>query len=225
MKVIPERSTVENLIATYPSLEQVIQRAKVKNFPVAKDGTEELEIGEVELRGALLYGIAECERARRFFGILSEIALLDEGLAKDDSGGDDDDADDDADDDRDRMEERLAELGHLMNTGHRGDSRACIQRLDDEHFDELIQANSRLEHQPGEFRASLPDMDVLQANLVEGGARGACLTGAGLGGVIIGLVHKNKVDEVCRHLRASFYSEKEESPIHVVYPVAGVNVL
>ena len=107
------------------------------------------------------------------------------------------------------------------------------KRLEIDQHDEA----AALEHQPGDFRASTVELDEIQRLLLEAGAVGASLTGAGMGGVVVGIVRRDLAESVREHLIKNYFlkarkhfSENHLSafkdgnyPIYVVYPIAGVS--
>ncbi len=135
LKQIPERVTVSQLIDKYPSLKEVAQRAEetyLSRLPPEKRPQN------LELRGPLLWGVAECERARKFFGLLCKSQK----------------AEDEA-----QREQLLKQMGLLMTLGHYGDSVAYSEQhpISDAYLDDLIDRlqkdpkdpSAQIEKQPG----------------------------------------------------------------------------
>ncbi len=135
LKQIPARVTVSQLIKNYPSLKEVAQRAEeayLSRLPPEKRPQN------LELRGPLLWGVAECERARKFFGLLCKAQQTE---------------------DESQKEQFLKQMGLLMTLGHYGDSVAYSEQhpISDEYLDDLIDRlqrdpddpSAQLERQPG----------------------------------------------------------------------------
>jgi galactokinase len=80
-----------------------------------------------------------------------------------------------------------------------------------------------------DFEVSTPELDELVQIMLEAGAAGARLTGAGLGGCAIGVCLRDQVEPVCDALRDRFYGrhyapgEVTEYPF-VAHPSAGASV-
>ena len=118
---------------------------------------------QIALRGPVLFGIAESERARLFAGALAQ-GRYEEAGALMTTGHDGD--------------RRVAADG----TPHRYDvSDAAIERL--------IDSGAPIEQCPGAYGASSPVLDALVDAALEGGALGASLTGAGIAGTVLALCH------------------------------------
>eukprot|EP01102_Stenamoeba_stenopodia_P002969 TRINITY_DN12904_c0_g1_i1.p1 TRINITY_DN12904_c0_g1~~TRINITY_DN12904_c0_g1_i1.p1 ORF type:complete len:567 (+),score=143.22 TRINITY_DN12904_c0_g1_i1:164-1702(+) len=208
LKMIPEKETITNLESLFPSLVPLFANAKQAYLSKMNvDASEELA-----LRGALLFGISECARADLFIKL-----LLDYEVTKGDDVA------------------LLTQLGELMNVGHDGDKRDESRRIDDAYLDSLIERidgdeksneSAQLWRQPGDFRASIKELDDIQAILSRHGF-GACLTGAGLGGVVIALVPPSNLALIKNELWEHFRKERQvttiekEDVLQVVCPVAG----
>ena len=80
-----------------------------------------------------------------------------------------------------------------------------------------------------DFEVSTPELDELVGIMLEAGAAGARLTGAGLGGCAIGVCTRDQVESVCEALTTRFYErqyapgEVTEYPF-VAHPSAGASV-
>lgn len=142
-------------------------------------------LGPIRLRGPLLYGIAEAERARRFPEALGP--------------------------------EEHARLGAWMRIGHDGDrvrahgggvfasdcGAAALECARD--------AGTPVDLLPGAYGASAPALDLLVDAALDGGALGACLTGAGMAGVILALctpaAEARVRDSLAARLQSPMFSE------------------
>ncbi|NIA12545.1 MAG: hypothetical protein GWP08_00595 [Nitrospiraceae bacterium] len=138
----------------------------------------------IALRGPLLFGIAESERARLFSGALAE-GCFDEAGALMTAGHDGD--------------RRVAADG----TPYRYDvSDAAIERL--------IERGTSIECCPGAYGASSPVLDALVDAALEAGALGASLTGAGIAGTVLALCRAEDADTiaqaVCDRMKADDYA-------------------
>ncbi|KAL6064711.1 hypothetical protein QOT17_010757 [Balamuthia mandrillaris] len=218
LQQIPEQITLMELKERYPSLVSVIARAE-QNYLIKLP--ESARPATLQLRGALLFGIAECARARRFF------ELWREAMAQHDAGH------------NESFLGLLSKAGKLMNIGHAGDSLQQDAAITDEYLDCLIKhleedANdeeAQLEYQPGAFRASTPELDEIQRILQQSGCIGASLTGAGLGGVVVGVAPCSAVEEIKQSVHQLYFAKsgkaepQEEPYFHVSFPVAGLAAL
>lgn len=158
------------------------------------------DVGRYNLRGVALFGIAECLRSRRFGDLLK--------------AGD------------------LAGIGKMMRASHDGDR--CFQggepfalATDDAALAALAKANAPLDFQPGAYACSTANIDRLVdiANSVKG-VVGAQMAGAGLGGCMMSLVHREAVGELEDRFRADYYAPLEREPdLHVCQPVAGAGLV
>ncbi len=116
---------------------------------------------EIGLRGQLLFGIAESERARHF------AAALESGDY--------------------RRAGQLMTIGH--NGDRRIDSagNAIHQRSDDAWLTQCASSGRPIEECAGVYGASSPALDCLVDTAIEHGALGASLTGAGIAGTVLAL--------------------------------------
>lgn len=172
---VPERISLETLKNRYvlPNLDQSYQQY----FGTVPESLRPKEIG---LRGPLLFGIAESERARVFA----------EGLASGDY-------------------ERLGWLMSLGHDGDRriaADGSPWQCDVDDSAIFRAIEAKTPLEMLPGAYGASSPVLDRLVDTAVHAGALGASLTGAGIAGTVLALCTEASVDRVAEALRAELCS-------------------
>ncbi len=128
----------------------------------------------VPIRGPLVFGICESIRAKYFF----------EAIQKGD----------------------ISMAGYLMTLGHNGDRILDVtgNPFHREVTDDMLFVYEDLQIAPysltGDYGASTPVLDKLVDIANEKGALGACLTGAGLGGVVITLCLKRDVSVIKKAL-------------------------
>ncbi len=134
------------------------------------------------MRGPLLFGIAESERARLFPDVAE---------CKDWSRAG-----------------ALMLAGH--NGDRRVDEDGCPYVFDtsDVALDALEATAIPIEDCPGAYGASTPALDFLVDTAIRAGAYGACLTGAGLAGSVIALCPAEKADVIAEKLRARIGSRE-----------------
>ena len=155
----------------------------------------------IHIRGPLLYCISECARALQFPEQLQLISDI----------GDDDD-----------KEEYIKELGEFLNIGHKGDSNHS-QKI-------RISNDIPIWKIPGDFKASTPELDQIQSQLMSLDAYGACLTGAGYGGCVIGLfVNTINVSEISKTLAREYFTKNKISDpskrVFTVFPISGASFI
>ncbi|MBN2216163.1 MAG: NTP transferase domain-containing protein [Pirellulales bacterium] len=152
-------------------------------------------------RGILLYGAAEIMRSRMCGDLLQE--------------------------------HRIEELGRLMNVSHDGDrisrraadgayqmveepyTDACLNQLisDLASEDPARVLGAQLYMQPGAYRCSTPEIDRMVDVVREApGVVGAQLAGAGLGGCIMILAHRDRIDAARKALVDRYYRPKGLKP-------------
>ena len=175
IKRIPETARMEELRSRYdlPEFDDAYQRC----FGSAP---EHLRPTDVALRGPLLFGIAESERARLFPDAIE--------------AGDFDAAG------------RLMSVGHDGDRRVRADGSTMRCPVDDEAIDRLIGSGARIELFPGAYGASTPALDALVDAALDGGALGASLTGAGMAGAVLALCRAEDADCVAQRVRAKLAS-------------------
>jgi galactokinase len=77
-----------------------------------------------------------------------------------------------------------------------------------------------------DYRVSTPELDTLVAALVEAGAIGARLTGAGFGGAVVAVTHDHRVKAVAREATARYRDITSREPTaFVTRPAAGAGPL
>lgn len=167
------------------------------------------------IRGVVLFGLAECERSRMAADLLAE--------------------------------GRVAEFGQLMNVSHNGDrvvvhdangqARPYTYRVSNSYLLDLLEdlesgdpervLAAQLHRQPGAYGCSTPEIDLMvDLALQVPGVMGAQLAGAGLGGCMMVLAHRDATERLAEHL-VEFYYRPKGIPVDVAVctPVAGSGVL
>ncbi len=170
LQSVPITDTVDELKRRYPL--PTLELAYAHYFG---DLPASRRPGTISLRGPLIYGIAESERARMFADYVS--------------GGDYEAAG------------RAMSTGHdgdriVLPTGKPAScdvSDEALGRMRDEHIP--------IAACPGVYRASTPALDMLVDTALNAGALGASLTGAGMGGSIMALCRRSSAAEVASALR------------------------
>lgn len=204
---LPEQATRDELRAMLPDESASLESLFATHQPPAD--------GLYPIRGVVLFGLAECERSRLF-----ALAL------------------------RDR---RISEIGRLMNVSHDGDRVVrftgtgspqpyqaqtsngylldLIEDLESGDPERVIQA--QLQWQPGSYRCSVVEVDrMVDIALRTGGVAGAQLAGAGLGGCMMVLIHKDAIPALAENLNEGYYRPYNKTPsILLSTPIAGSDVL
>jgi N-acetylgalactosamine kinase len=189
---VPEFMTRKEFKAT---LAREYQDLIVRNFSSHKDP------GSYPVRGVLLYGVAECLRSGMALNFLKQ--------------GD------------------VRQFGELMKISHDGDrvsqpdnsgtyrnfsvetSEAAINQLiaDLASEDPERVRNAQLYMQPGTYACSTPEIDrMVDIACSVDGVVGAQIAGAGLGGCIMILAHKDAVSAVHRALTRHYYKPRNLTP-------------
>ncbi len=139
----------------------------------------------IQLRGPLLFGLAESERARQFSDLVQEKRLREVG--------------------------RLMSIGHDGDRQVTAEGRPYTFDISDDALRMYGRAHRPLCDCPGVYGASTPVLDALVDSALAGGALGACLTGAGLAGTVLALCTPVTVeavtDAVTRRLTAPDYPD------------------
>ncbi len=202
---LPEQATRDELRAMLPGVDLAPYFA---THALPDDGI-------YPIRGVVLYGLAECERSRRYADALV--------------GG--------------RIDEigRLMRVSHdgdrvsvLAADGTQQPYRAptsngyLLDRIEDlESEDPARVLQAQLEWQPGGYRCSVPEIDAM-VDLALGteGVVGAQLAGAGLGGCMMVLARRKALPRLEACLAEGYYAPRNRRPaILVCTPVAGSSVL
>jgi N-acetylgalactosamine kinase len=84
-----------------------------------------------------------------------------------------------------------------------------------------------LQRQPGSYLCSLPEIDrMVHISRQTEGVVGAQLAGAGLGGCMMVLAHRDAVSNLVTNLTQRYYQPQGKAPtILICRPVAGCDVL
>jgi hypothetical protein len=129
----------------------------------------------IRLRGPLLFGIAESERARLFAGLLVRGAWEAAG--------------------------RLMSIGHDGDRLFSADGSPFVCDVSDSALDQFAAREKPIEQIPGAYGASNRALDALVDTALDAGALGACLTGGGIGGAIIALCDAGATAAVANAVR------------------------
>lgn len=171
--------------------------------------------GQYPIRGVVLFGLAEMERAKLFAEAMKE--------------------------------GRVEYVGRLMNISHDGDRVMSIDNdgnetpyrapTSNDYILNLIQdlesgdlervSRAQLQWQPGSYHCSLPEIDrMVHISLQTEGIAGAQLAGAGLGGCMMVLTHRDAVSNLIHNLTERYYGPQAKPPaVLICRPVAGSNIL
>ena len=174
--------------------------AKVRRFLATH-----ADVGPYNLRGVVLFGIAECQRSRRFATLLSTGDL--DGIGA--------------------MMRASHDGDRCFRTGADGQATPFAMAMDDAALATLARENAPVDMQPGAYACSTANIDRLVdlANGVEG-VIGAQLAGAGLGGCMMTLVKATAVQALAERFRTEYYEKLERAPdMHVCLPVAGAGLV
>jgi galactokinase len=136
---------------------------------------ESLWPSSINLRGPLIFGIAESERARIFADVLEREEFERAG--------------------------RLMTIGHDGDRRVLTDGLAYRINLSDDALDQLMERNTPIETCPGLYGASSPILDALVDEALRAGALGASLTGAGIAGSVLALCHADRAEGIATALR------------------------
>jgi len=202
---LPERMTREEILAALPEQEERVRHIFGSHVPPSRG---------YPVRQICAFGMAECLRSS-----LAAKALH--------SGNAD-------------------EFGEIINVSHDGDRVTRIissgrrEALDKSMPDRLIEsraadlesgdparaARATLWRMPGGYDASLPELDILvDACLATHGALAARVVGAGLGGAVHAIVHKDCVADLLKNVARTYYEPRRLDLAAEVYsPVGGSGV-
>ncbi|MCF6285905.1 MAG: hypothetical protein L3K26_12015 [Candidatus Hydrogenedentes bacterium] len=129
----------------------------------------------IDLRGPLLFGIAESERARHFPGALQ--------------GGDY------------SLAGKLMRWGHDGDRRIDRSGNLVQQPTDDAYLDKLTADATPIVQCPGAYGASSPALDRLVDTTLDHGALGASLTGAGIAGTVLALCRAEDAEVIAAGVR------------------------
>lgn len=169
---VPERATLDELCA-YSDPGEV--QAQFTRYFGDIDPAE--RPGNFDLRGPLLYGIAESERARRFADVIASGDTVRAG--------------------------RMMTTGHAGDRVQGAGGAPCARGMSIAALRAARAARTPIEELPGDYGASSPALDAIVDAALAGGALGACLTGAGIAGCVIALCRDEDTGRVADCARQS----------------------
>lgn len=160
-----------------------------------------------QLRGRLLFGIAECARSQRCISCLNDGALDELGRLMNVSHDGDRVAD--ANGEPFTADVSDATLNNLIHDLHSEDPERVVA--------------GQLGMQPGSYACSTPEIDrMVDIALKTHGVLGAQLSGAGLGGCMMVLARKDAAPDVIRHMTEHYYEPNNLEPGALSFtPIAG----
>ena len=173
------------------------------------------EDGLYPIRGVVLYGLAECERSRRFAEALEANRIDEIGRLMNVSH------------DGDRVA-RLRADGTLAPYCAPSSNSYLLDRIEDLESGEPERVErAQLHWQPGSYRCSVPEIDLMvDLALRTEGVVGAQLAGAGLGGCMMVLARSDAIARLRANLLAHYYGPYDQPPaILLCEPIAGSGVL
>jgi galactokinase len=176
LRQIPERVPFAELRTRYdlPDLDCEYQRY-FGDTPLA------MQPQEIGLRGPLLFGIAESERARHFAAALESGDFSRAG--------------------------QLMTIGHEGDRRVNRAGNAIHQRSDDAWLRECAGSGRPIEECPGVYGASSPALDRLVDVALDHGALGASLTGAGIAGTVLALCNASESAGIAGGVRTCMAGE------------------
>lgn len=157
-----------------------------------------------ELRGRLLFGIAECERSKHALQLLKDASLPNFGT--------------------------LMNISHDGDRVMTADRRCLDVDMSDSAMKSLMAgtahartAGAQLFAQPGVYACSIPEIDAMvDIALSTPGVLGAQLSGAGLGGCMMALVERSAAPNVIENMTQRYYAPNDLDPGAFEFsPVAG----
>lgn len=105
-------------------------------------------------------------------------------------------------------ESDIERFGQLMNASHDGD-RVSFRSPEMENKKRSVSARGPLCLQPGGYDCSIPEIDEMVDIALEAGAKGAQISGAGLGGSMMALVKAEDVDHVIDRMKTAYYTPRQ----------------
>jgi N-acetylgalactosamine kinase len=202
---LPEKATQDELRALLPDVD-------LKLFFNQHNPPPD---GLYPIRGVVLFGLAEMERAKVFADAMKD--------------------------------GRIEYVGRLMNISHDGDRVISIDGNENEtsyqapisndYILNLIQdlesgdlervSRAQLQWQPGSYHCSLTEIDrMVHISMQTEGVVGAQLAGAGLGGCMMVLAHRDAVSNLIHNLTERYYTPHANPPtVLICHPVAGSDIL
>ncbi len=176
LRRIPEELTLDEMRARYnpPGLDAAYDRY----FGGVPEGQRPVHI---RLRGPLVFGIAESERARLFAAAADRADLAALGA--------------------------MMTTGHNGDRRVDRDGYPYICDVSDRALEMMEQQSLPVEECPGAYGASSPVLDWVVDCALGAGALGACLTGAGIAGAVLALCRREDADRVAEEMRRHLASE------------------
>jgi len=170
LRAVPETISLSELRRRYelPSFDEAYERY----FGAV---SEDQRPKTIALRGPLLFGIAESERARVFPEALTVGDI--------------------------EMAGTLMTIGHDGDRVVAPDGSAFVYDVSDAALDAFVERNVPIAQIPGAYGASSPPLDVLVDAAIQAGALGACLTGAGIAGTVLALCNTQDAPTVAEAVR------------------------
>jgi N-acetylgalactosamine kinase len=171
--------------------------------------------GLYPIRGVVLFGLAECERARRYASCLKDGELDEIGRLMNVSH------------DGDRVVRHAADGTAQPYAAPTSNGYLLSLMSDLESGDPGRVIAAQLARQPGAYGCSLPEIDrMVDIALATDGVVGAQLAGAGLGGCMMVLAHRRAQEALVERLNTAYYEPAELAPqVLFCKPVAGSGVL
>lgn len=203
IKKIPVQISLKDLSNQYPALEESLARIR-SHFGVKDEG--------LPLREVLFFGIAECDRSKRFARFLEQGEVERAGALM-----------------------FISHDGDRINTWHGEKAQPYRSPYEDAHFDELrsqLEKNPMKDElsgafQPGGYRCSVAELDrMVDVCRSIKGVVGAGLTGAGLGGSILILVKKPHGETVVDEMKKLIGEWPGRNPlVEICHPVSGADFI
>lgn len=141
---------------------------------------EEKRPSTIGLRGPLMFGIAESERARHFASCIHSGDFAEAG--------------------------RLMTIGHDGDRCVFQDGRPFVFDIGNEALIQYKDSALPIHYCAGAYGASSPVLDGLVDAAIQGGALGASLTGGGIAGAVLALCRPDSVESVTARIRAQLES-------------------
>lgn len=202
---LPEKATRDELRACLPEVDLDVFFSQHNPPP---DGL-------YPIRGVVLYGLAEMERAKLFADAMKQGRIEEIG--------------------------RLMNVSHdgdrVISIDDDGHQTPYLAPVSNDYILSLIEdlesgdlqrvSRAQLQWQPGSYRCSLPDIDrMVHISLQTEGVAGGQLAGAGLGGCMMVFTHRDAVANLIHNLTEQYYRpHARPSAILICRPIAGSNVL
>ncbi len=187
LKSIPESMSLDTLRARYDLPE--LDRAYEQCFGGAPPELRPTHFG---LRGPLLFGIAESERARLFAERIEQGRYAEAGA--------------------------LMTCGHDGDRRFDRNGQPFVVDVSDAALDGIASDGAAIERFPGAYGASSPALDALVDLALEAGALGASLTGAGMAGTVLVLCRADDAEPIAAHIREGMQSPAYRSAAQRIEP-------